>query len=43
MLKAKDADISALKLQEFAEQNSHIFHDQTIPEETYTPLTAPAT
>jgi hypothetical protein len=43
MLKSKDWDISALNLKAFAEYNSRIFNDPTLPEEIYTPVATPAT
>jgi hypothetical protein len=43
MLKSKDADTSALKLQEFADYNRKLFHDPTLPDEEYTPITDPTT
>jgi hypothetical protein len=43
MLKSKDQDISALNLKAFAEYNSKMFNDPTLPEESYTPIAAPAT
>jgi hypothetical protein len=43
MIKTKDGDTSALKLQEFAAHNSKMFHDKTLPQEEYMPLATPAT
>jgi Reverse transcriptase (RNA-dependent DNA polymerase) len=42
MLKSKDADTSALKLQEFMEHNRALFHNPALPLETFTPVATPA-
>jgi hypothetical protein len=38
MLKSQDQDLSALNPTAFADYNSKLFHDTTIPEEEYTPI-----
>ena len=43
MLKPRDDDITALKLEEFTEHNRTLFHNPNLPDEEYTPVTKPAT
>ena len=43
MLKSHDMDLSALKLQDFADHNRALFHDDSLPEEEFQPITTPDT
>lgn len=43
MLKSNDHDLSALKLKDFTDHNRALFHDISIPEDEYIPITSPAT
>jgi hypothetical protein len=43
LLKHSDHDITALKLEDFANHNRALFHDTSVPEAEYAPVTNPTT